>query len=252
MDGLYVLKKRKQMNNKLTVIMPAAGKGSRLGLPYPKEIMQLENGKALIDYSFDFFKDKNKDEVEFVIVINEHKTDIVRYLSKYKGRFNISFVYQDPAEQEYTGAIKSAYHLFGDYNVVMLPDTIMKLKQNVDLHNNVISNLKTKGFVFFYKQETNPLMLTTKGSLSIDNGFVKKYEDKPIDGFFDYNAFWTSFGFTKKDFPMCIRFMEKSTLKELYNPEEIKLTPIYNSLGIEVLDYIDLGTWGEVKRQVST
>ena len=81
------------MSKKLTVIMPAAGKGSRLGLPYPKEIMHLEEDKALIDYSFDFFKNKSKEEVEFVIVINEHKTDIVKYLSKYKDRFKISFTY---------------------------------------------------------------------------------------------------------------------------------------------------------------
>ena len=200
---------------------------------------------------FDFFKNKSRDEVEFVVIINEHKTEIVKYLSKYKDRFKISFTYQDPNEKEYTGAIKSAYHLFGEYNVVMLPDTLMKLKDGVDLHTRVINNLKSKGFVFFYKPETNPLMLATKGSLHVENGFVKKYEDKPTDGFFQYNAFWCSFGFTKRDFPLCINFMEKSTLREGFDPDEIKLTPIHNSLGIEVLDYIDLGTWGEVRRQVS-
>lgn len=238
--------------SKLTVIMPAAGKGSRLGLPYPKEIMQLEKGKALIDYSFDFFKNRNRDEVEFVVVINEDKTDIVRYLSKYKDQYNISFTYQNPAEKEYTGAIKSAYHLFGEYNVVMLPDTLMKLKPSVDLYDRVLHNLKSKGFTFFYKPETNPLMLATKGSLCVENNFVKMYEDKPTEGFFQYNAFWCSFAFTKKDFPLCISFMEKSTLKEGFDSKEIQLTPIYNSLGIEVLDYIDLGTWSEIRRQVSS
>ena len=69
------------MSKKLTVVMPAAGKGSRLGLPYPKEIMHLEENKALIDYSFDFFKNRSREEVEFVVIINEHKTDIVKYLS---------------------------------------------------------------------------------------------------------------------------------------------------------------------------
>ena len=238
------------MSKKLTVIMPAAGKGSRLGLPYPKEIMHLEEDKALIDYSFDFFKNKSKEEVEFVIVINEHKTDIVKYLSKYKDRFKISFTYQDPKEQEYTGAIKSAYHLFGENNVVMLPDTLMKLKPGVDLYDRVMHNLSSKGFTFFYKQENNPLMLATKGSLAIENNFVHAYEDKPTDGFFRYNAFWCSFAFTKSAFPMCISFMEKSTLKEGFDSDEIKLTPIYKSLGIEVLEYIDLGTWSEVRRQV--
>lgn len=230
--------------------MPAAGKGSRLGLPYPKEIMHLEEGKALIDYSFDFFKNRTREEVEFVVVINEHKTDIVKYLSRYKDRFKISFTYQDPAEHEYTGAIKSARHLFGENNVVMLPDTLMRLKPGVDLYERVIGNLRSKGFVFFYKQETNPLMLATKGSLTVENGFVKAYEDKPIADFSKYNAFWCSFAFTKTAFPLCMSFMEKSTLRAGVDPDEIRLTPIYNSMGIEVQDYIDLGTWSEVRRQV--
>jgi UTP-glucose-1-phosphate uridylyltransferase len=235
-------------NKKLTVVMPAAGKGSRLGLPYPKEIMQLEKDKSLIDYSFDFFRNYDRSQVEFVIVINESKTEIVKYLSKYNKKYNISFTYQNPNEHEYTGAIKSAYHLFGDYNVVLLPDTILKLKNNMNLYQTVIRNLDTKGFTFFYKKEQNPLMLSTKGSLYVDNNFIKLYEDKPIDGFHRFNAYWCSFAFTKKDFNLCMSFMEKSTLKENVDLDEIKLTPIFNSLGIEVENYLDLGTWSEIKR----
>ena len=41
----------------LTVILPAAGKGTRLNLPYPKEILRINNDEALIDYSFNFFRD---------------------------------------------------------------------------------------------------------------------------------------------------------------------------------------------------
>ena len=41
--------------NKLTVILPAAGKATRLNLPYPKEILRLNQEKALIDNSFDLF-----------------------------------------------------------------------------------------------------------------------------------------------------------------------------------------------------
>ena len=77
--------------SKLTVILPAAGRGTRLNLPYPKEILRLDKEQALIDYSFDFFKDYGRNEVEFVVVINEDKTEILEYLAKYKDRYNISF-----------------------------------------------------------------------------------------------------------------------------------------------------------------
>ena len=119
----------------LTVILPAAGKGTRLNLPYPKEILRLNNDDALIDNSFKFFRDYGRKDVEFVVIINEDKPELLSYLSKYKDRYNISFTYQNPNEQEYTGAIKSASHLFGEHNIVLLPDTIMRLPAGADCMN---------------------------------------------------------------------------------------------------------------------
>ena len=42
--------------------------------------------------------------------------------------------------------------------------------------------------------------------------------------------------------------MEKSTLRQRVTVDEIKNTPLYLSKGIEVEDYIDLGTWPELTR----
>ena len=61
---------------KLTVILPAAGKGARLNLPYPKEMLRVNKEKALIDNSFDLFNGLGRDDVEFVVVVNEEKTAI--------------------------------------------------------------------------------------------------------------------------------------------------------------------------------
>ena len=113
--------------SKLTVIIPAAGQGSRLGLPYSKEILRISEGQSLIDFSFDFFKDYGRKDVEFVLVISEKKLDVIDYLSKYKDRFNISFTYQNPNEQEYTGAIKSAKHLFGNSTTLCSPNICFAL-----------------------------------------------------------------------------------------------------------------------------
>ena len=235
--------------SKLTVIIPAAGQGSRLGLPYSKEILRVSEGQSLIDFSFDFFKDYGRKDVEFIIVFNEFKLDIVKYLSKYKDRFNISFTYQNPNEQEYTGAIKSARHLFGEHNVVLLPDTLMQLSPGVDLFKAIESSLTETGFTFFYKKENNPAMLKTKGALSVtEDSIIETYEDKPEEKLERFNAFWCSFAFRKRAFDQCIAFMEKSTLRQRVTVDEIKNTPLYLSKGIEVEDYIDLGTWPELTR----
>jgi hypothetical protein len=44
--------------------------------------------------------------------------------------------------------------------------------------------------------------------------------------------------------------MEKSTLRQKVDNEEIKNTPIYQSKGIPVQDYRDLGTWKEIRRML--
>ena len=235
----------------LTVILPCAGEGTRLSLPYPKEVHSIEKNKSLIDYSFDLFSNYGRRDVEFVITLNENKTELVKYLSRYKSRFNISFTYFNPAETEYTGSIKSARHLFGEKNLVLLPDTFMKMKSSQDIVELVSESLNETGFTFFYKRENDPDMLKTKGALSISNDLVREYEDKPQEDQGRFNSFWTAFAFRKRVFNQCIEFMEKSTLNHRQMVGEIKNTPLYNSKAIEVEDYVDLGTWDQIYKWIN-
>ena len=235
----------------LTVILPCAGEGTRLSLPYPKEVHSIEKNKSLIDYSFDLFSNYGRRDVEFVITLNENKTELVKYLSRYKSRFNISFTYFNPAETEYTGSIKSARHLFGEKNLVLLPDTFMKMKSSQDIVELVSESLNETGFTFFYKRENDPDMLKTKGALSIVEDLVQEYEDKPQEDQGRFNAFWTAFAFRKRVFNQCIEFMEKSTLNHRQMVGEIKNTPLYNSKAIEVEDYVDLGTWDQIYKWIN-
>ena len=116
--------------------------------------------------------------------------------------------------------------------------------------NLVHDSLNETGFTFFFKREMdNAEMLKTKGALSIDlEGKVVLYEDKPEQDFERFNAFWCSFAFRRRAFDDCISFMEKSTLNQRVNIDEIKSTPIFQSKGIKVDDYTDLGTWEEIRR----
>ena len=236
--------------SKLTIILPAAGKGTRLNLPYPKEILRLDNDNALIDNCFNFFRDYGRKDIEFVVVINENKPELLTYLAKYKNRFNISFIYQNPNEKEYTGAIKSARPLFGEHNLVLLPDTLMTLQPGEDLYTVIMTALEETGFTFLYKEELDNSVLKTKGALNINaEGLVLNYVDKPEDNKLGlYNAFWCAFGFRRRTFDQCMNFMEKSTLKLKTNEKEIQSTPIYGSKAIKVKDYVDLGTWSEIRR----
>ena len=238
--------------NKLTVILPAAGKGSRLNLPYPKEILRVDKEKALIDNSFDLFEGLGRDDVEFIVIINEEKSEIIKYLSKYKSQYNVSFTYQNPNELEYTGAIKSAKHLFGENNIVLLPDTVLTLPTGVNLAHEVLEHLEDKRFAFLFKSETNEKMLNTKGCLQLDSDKkVLDYEDKPTQNMSRFNGYWCAFAFKKDVFDECITFMEQSTLKLEKSKTVIEQTSIFRSKAIQVEDYKDLGTWEEIGKLLS-
>ena len=150
-------------------------------------------------------------------------------------------------EKEYTGSIKSAKHLFGEKNLILLPDTYLKLKDKGDILEIVNDSLNETGFAFFYKKESDPNMLKTKGSLVVsDDNLVLDYEDKPQENLNKFNSFWCSFAFRKRVFDTCIEFMEKSTLNHRFLVGEIENTPIYKSKAIEVDEYVDLGTWEKI------
>jgi hypothetical protein len=127
----------------------------------------------------------------------------------------------------------------------------MRLPAGTDLYELVNSSLTETGFTFLYKKESDENILKTKGALCVDSeNIIKAYEDKPETDLKKYNAFWCSFAFRKRVFNQCISFMEKSTLRQKFSIDEIKSTPIHNSKGIEVNDYIDLGTWKEIRRML--
>ena len=237
---------------KLTVILPAAGKGARLNLPYPKEMLRVNKEKALIDHSFDLFSGLGRDDVEFVVVVNEEKTAIIQYLAKYKSQYNVSFTYQNPNEIEYTGAIKSAKHLFGENNIVLLPDTLLTLPEGASLAHQVREHLEEKGFSFLFKPETNEQMLNTKGCLQLDKAQrVIAYEDKPSQKMSRFQGYWCAFAFKKEVFEESISFMEQSTLKLEKCDIVIEQTSIFRSKVILVEDYKDLGTWEEIGKLLS-
>jgi hypothetical protein len=99
------------------------------------------------------------------------------------------------------------------------------------------------------KKEEDKEVLKTKGAIYVNaEGMVVEYEDKPTDRVDQFNSFWCAFAFRRRNFYECINFMEKSTLKQRHEVNEITQTPIFGSKVIEVADYIDLGTWPEIRR----
>lgn len=230
----------------LTVIIPCAGEAKRLGISFPKELFPVKNDFALIDYCFSYFSECRRDQVNFVLTITERKLDIIKYLKKYSNRFNISFTYFNNSFNELPGSIKSAYHLFGENNLLLLPDTRINYSNSRCLYTDVMNILAVNPGVILYKETSNHDFLKSKGCLKVlDSNKLILFEDKPIDTF-NYNSAWCSIGFKKNNFFDFINVLESSILKDT------DATAIFNNSlfkdywCLKVEDFVDLGTWPDI------
>jgi len=117
-------------------LIPAAGMGSRLGLPFPKELYPIVNGKKykpVSQYIFDQILQAGVDHIVFVV--NEQKHQLMQYFGNgHRFNCNISYVVQEGLRDQHSRsvtpglaeAMDAAYHLVKDKIVVFgMPDTII-------------------------------------------------------------------------------------------------------------------------------
>ena len=230
----------------LTVILPAAGKGSRLNLPYSKELYQI-NGRASIDHSFNQFRDVDKSLINFVVV-NNNKNDIKQYLSETYPGHNIFYVDQRPELQEYTGAILSAYQYLQDYNIVLLPDSVAVLNSN-NFYYDTLNVLESNNFCWWAKYTNDSRVLSTKGALEIKDKKCKFYLDKPKNNFSNFNAFWCAFAFRKNYFYDFMDYFHQITIGKI--AKDFTTTAAFDAPCLTVDEYYDLGTWCEIEQYKS-
>jgi glucose-1-phosphate thymidylyltransferase len=124
------------MSDELIGLIPAAGKGVRLGLPYPKElypIIRNNHYKPVSQFVLDNLTRANVRHIVFVI--NETKHQLIAYFGDgHRFGCNISYVVQEPVDAQskstspgLANALDSAYHLTAGKTVFFgMADTIMQ------------------------------------------------------------------------------------------------------------------------------
>ena len=122
----------------LVGLIPAAGKGSRLGLPFPKELYPTiinNKYKPIAHYMVEHLTSATVKHIVFVI--NESKHQLISYFgSGRKFNCNFSYVAQETLSNKpssspgLANALASAYHLIKDKTVLFgMADTIMWPKE---------------------------------------------------------------------------------------------------------------------------
>ena len=124
------------MTEELIGLIPAAGKGVRLGLPYPKElypVIRNNHYKPIAQFVVDNLTNSGARHVVFVV--NETKHQLIGYFGNgHRFGCNISYVVQEPAQSQSKStspglahALDSAYHLTQGKTVFFgMADTIMQ------------------------------------------------------------------------------------------------------------------------------
>ena len=240
------------MNDEWVGLIPAAGKGIRLGLPYPKElypVIQNNRYKPISQYVLDNLTNAGLQHVVFVI--NETKHQLIQFFGNGK-RFDcdISYVVQEAAQADgkstspgLAHALDSAYHLTHGKTVFFgMADTIMR-------PNNV--------FKFAYQQarpEDDVILVTFDterpekfGMVRSDaDGKVAEIVDKPKQT--DLTRMWGCIIWR----PRFTEYLHKSvTVENISDFALIMNCAIqegfqFRSVHIEGGIYIDLGTYDEI------
>ena len=239
------------MDRKLiTYILPCAGLGARLGLPYPKEIHRLRPGVSLIDYSLSHATADTDSTEKVVVVLAPGKENVATYAEcKVFDDVKVERVYFNNKYSEWPGSILSAEMHFGDRNVALLPDSVLTMR-----FQEVLSGQYTRAFdegadlVFAYVGESNRQLLSNLGALYVEKSSVLHFCDKPAENDpMEFNAFWASFGFRGKVGAVVLDFMMRSVARQKVD---------LNKLGLKVKafaveSYVDLGTWPSIARYIN-
>lgn len=230
-------------------LIPCAGKGSRLGLPFSKEMfpdVHQTHYSPIIFHTIQAMKNAGIEHLIFTI--NPSKTDILKYLGNGK-QFGLNFSYCiHPEPKSLPHSVNEAYHMIKDKTVVFaMPDTIIKpsnfIKQLTEQHEK---NQESKVTLGCFKTD-KPWKF---GMVKENNNIVEEIIDKSKSSTLEW--MWGTIVWE----PECTeQINEFVNYHDENNPKELILTDTFK----ELLDkkqvycycfkegqYKDLGTYDEL------
>jgi len=233
-------------------LVPAAGRGLRLGLPYPKELYPIISNnryKPVSQFIVDQIRLANIQHIVFVI--NETKHQFIGFYGSGK-RFscNFSYVVQETRElrEESTSpgladAIDSSYHLIKEKNIVFgMADTIIRPADMVDQAKRSFSDDMDVMLCLFSTSTPQKF-----GMVDVDvSNRVSKIVDKPLTT--DLTSMWGSILWAPKFTEYVHKMVQVEGLSDfaLIMNSAIAEGMKIRGLKIEGGTFFDLGTYAEI------
>jgi glucose-1-phosphate thymidylyltransferase len=233
-------------------LLPCAGKGTRLGMPFSKEMfpdVHHESYRPIIMYTIDAMKRAGIKHI--IITVNPNKTDLLNYLGNGK-QFGIDLtVCIHPIAKSLPESLNEAYHLIKDKKVVFaMPDTLIEpydfIKQVLEHHNKNDNSDVTLG-CFKTDNPTSVSVVEFEGDL-ITN-VIEKPKETNLENMWGMMVWNPIFSDILNEF--CLTRKPKEGAKELYLSDAlfplIEKNKVY-AFTCENSNYRDLGTFRELNR----
>jgi bifunctional N-acetylglucosamine-1-phosphate-uridyltransferase/glucosamine-1-phosphate-acetyltransferase GlmU-like protein len=219
------------------VILPCAGAGTRLGLPYPKEVHFVLPGTALIDLTVERFTSLSK-PCYLIVVIKPGKELVPQYLAGRWADTPVRVVHQQ--KEGFLGAIEAALPECAAANLILLPDQVIKEQGALEA---AFKALEAGAKAALLALETKDMELIGQdGALRVENGRLAAMAEKPGPiAAKDFNAVWCGLGFRKETAEATLKAM-----KDIYYGKDGPTKEQHSLDGAPVFavdDYADLGVW---------
>lgn len=240
------------MAEELVGLIPAAGKGVRLGLPYPKELYPIIHNNRYKPVSQYVVENMTASGIHHIVmVINETKHQLIGYFGDgHRFGCSMSYAVQEPRETDsgstspgLADALDSAYHLIRGKAVCFgMADTIMNPK---DVFARTLEGGETGDDVLLGLFETN--RPEKFGMVELDRGnLVKCIVDKPRQT--DLKYMW-GFIIWRPSFTEHLhQCREKDSINDFAQIMNLAIQKGLRFRGVimEGGSYADLGTYDEI------
>lgn len=225
----------------VTVILPCAGEGTRLGLPFPKELAPIAPGRAVIDSCLDLIGGASID-AKIVLMDDGNRELTRRYIERRLPDIPLAMVKQHRDTREMPEAVLKLIPWVEGAGILMLPDVVY------DAPPDTLSKLRLltliKGFAVAASEKPAEA-LRSGGALRIQSGTVVAYEEKPEHPE-PYNAAWGLLGFHGAAGLAGMQVMQQVARKTGLAREPFIGAPVISMPG-----WRDCGTWGSYIKEIN-
>lgn len=225
-----------------TIILPCAGEGARLGLPFPKELAPIAPGRAVIDNCLDIIE--MAPVSRRIILLDDGKRELTRqYVEKRLPDVPVAMIRQHRYAPDMPEAvIRLAPWLDdGGCNILMLPDVAYEPKGEPLTQ---LMSVMTDTHFAMAVAETPAERLKTVGAVDVVNDHVRAYEDKPAHPE-RYNASWGMIGFRGS-----IGLLGMQVVAGCTSKSRGAKAPVLGAPVVWLNEWRDCGTWDSYIREL--